>query len=41
MTGVQYTALAYSFAGVVLASYAITLWRAFRSKPGVGNGDGS
>ena len=41
MTGIQYTALAYVFASLLLVGYAVKLWWAFRPKPGLGNGDGS
>jgi hypothetical protein len=39
MTGTQYVALAYVFAGTVLFSYAIGLWWAF--PPSTATRDGS
>ena len=41
MTGVEYTALAYVFAGVPLVAYATMLWWASRSKRELGSGEES
>jgi hypothetical protein len=41
MTGVQYTALAYAFATVVLLGYAATLFRRLRATRRAGKGEGS
>ena len=39
MTGVQYTSLAYVFAGTVLIGYAVKLWWSLRSTTRCGSGD--